>query len=400
VSSVFVLPEDTTVHATWFMDGMATPVQKNITLHIQKGMIGKIDTDLSRAPVGPERVDFTGCTILPGLIDSHVHVFMSGTRDKKIREHQLHAEYADMRTVIARHLDQHLACGIFAVRDGGDYNALAWQYKMAAEASRIDGVHLSVAGRGWRNNGRYGKLVGRPPAGGQTLAEAILADSNHIDHVKIINSGLNSLKQYGKETAHQFDLPTMRAAVTAAGQLGLKTMVHANGRLPVKIAIEAGCSSIEHGFFMGDENLKKMADHQVAWVPTAITMLAYSEKLDPHSIEAGIARRNFEHQLEQMALARKYGVPVVLGTDAGSLGVHHGASVRRELALLIQAGFPIPEAVRCGTHNGAKLLGLTHAGGLRPGKDATFIAVDGPPSGIVDGLGQIRAFYIKGRRVF
>ena len=242
--------------------------------------------------------------------------------------------------------------------------------------------------------------MGRPPGADETLAEAILADSDRIDHVKIINSGLNSLKQYGRETLPQFDLPTVRAAVTAAKRLGLKTMVHANGRLPVKIAIEAGCSSIEHGFFMGVENLRKMADHQVAWVPTAITMLAYSEKLDPHSIEADIARRNLDHQLEQIALARQCGVPVVLGTDAGSLGVHHGYSVRRELALLIQAGFSVPEAVRCGTHNGAKLLGLASAGALQSGKDATFIAVERPPSGLVEGLGKIRAFYIKGRRIF
>jgi imidazolonepropionase-like amidohydrolase len=398
--SISVIPENTGFHATWFMDGTTGSVQKNIVLYLQKGVIDKVDTIISGQPVKSGVADFTGCTILPGFIDSHVHLFMSGTRDKKIREHQLHAGYADMRSVIARHLGQALACGVFAVRDGGDYNAHAWQYKMAAEAAPADRVLFNVAGRGWRNNGRYGKLVGRPPAGGQTLAEAILVDSDRIDHVKIINSGLNSLKQYGKETLPQFDLPTMRAAVSAAKQLGLKTMVHANGRLPVKIAIDAGCSSIEHGFFMGVENLQKMADQQVAWVPTAITMLAYSEKLDPNSTEAGIARRNCDHQLEQMALARKYGVPVVLGTDAGSLGVHHGASVRRELALLIEAGFSIPEAVRCGTHNGAKLLGLTHSGDLRRGKEATFIVVEGPPSGLVDGLGKIKAFYIKGRRVF
>ena len=382
------------------MDGKGGSVQKNIILYFEQGMIDKVESVISGQPVKPGVADFTGCTILPGLIDSHVHLFMSGIRDKKIREQQLHAEYADMRTVIARHLEQDLSCGVFAVRDGGDDNAHAWQYKMAAEVFPADRVHLSVAGRGWRKSGRYGKLVGRPPAGEKALAEAISADSDRIDHVKIINSGLNSLKQYGRETLPQFDLPAMRAAVTAAEQLGLKTMVHANGRLPVKIAIEAGCSSVEHGFFMGVENLRKMADQQVAWVPTAITMLAYSEKLAPHSIEADIARRNLDHQLEQMALARQYGVPVVLGTDAGSLGVHHGYSVRRELALFVQAGFSIPEAVRCGTHNGAKLLGLASAGTLQYGKDATFIAVEGSPSGLVEGLGKIRAFYIKGRRVF
>jgi imidazolonepropionase-like amidohydrolase len=81
-----------------------------------------------------------------------------------------------------------------------------------------------------------------------------------VDHIKIVNSGLNSLSCFAKETKPQFDSAELKAAVRADRQCGLKTMVHANGKMPVKIAVDAGCDSIEHGFFMGVENLHRIAD--------------------------------------------------------------------------------------------------------------------------------------------
>ena len=114
-----------------------------------------------------------------------------------------------------------------------------------------------ITGKAWRNHGRYGKLIGRTPRENETLANAIENDHNPIDHVKIVNSGLNSLIKFGKETLPQFTLKEMKNALKSANHLGRKVMVHANGKLPVNIAIESGCQSIEHGFFMGKKNLKK-----------------------------------------------------------------------------------------------------------------------------------------------
>ena len=87
--------------------------------------------------------------------------------------------------------------------------------------------------------------------------------------MKIVNSGLNSLKVFGKQTPPQFGAEEMRAAVKTAKSFGLKTMVHANGKLPVKIAVDAGCDSIEHAFFMGAESLYRIAERGAIWVPTA-----------------------------------------------------------------------------------------------------------------------------------
>ncbi len=141
-------------------------------------------------------------------------------------------------------------------------------------------------------------------------------------------------------------------------------MVHANGKLPVKIAVEAGCASIEHGFFMGRDNLQRMAEHKTFWVPTGFTMQGYANQLPSGTLEADMALRNLENQLQQLMWARELGVRVAVGTDAGSLGVHHGSAVLEELRLFMQAGYSIQEAIRCATRNGAALLGLQDFGTL------------------------------------
>ncbi|MFO7785787.1 MAG: amidohydrolase family protein [Thermodesulfobacteriota bacterium] len=141
-------------------------------------------------------------------------------------------------------------------------------------------------------------------------------------------------------------------------------MVHANGRDPVRDAVKAGCDSVEHGFFMGRENLDRMASCGTAWVPTACTMSACSRIFPPGSDEAAGARRTLDHQVLQIMEARRAGVTIVLGTDSGGPGVLHGRSAAMEIGIFLDAGMTPQEAVRCATWNGAELLGLSHWTGL------------------------------------
>lgn len=285
------------------------------------------------------------------------------------------------------------------------------QYKTGHLNPRVNPVKVFTAGRAWRRAGRYGALIGRDPGIGNSLASAIKSCPEKVDHVKIVNSGLNSLVQFGKETLPQFSLEEMTAAVTTVKKMGLKTMVHANGRLPVALAVKAGCDSIEHGFFMGRDNLSRMADRQTIWVPTAVTMQAYiaymektvSRKALPHTGKDALhpvegARRNLEHQLEQMAMARQLGVPVAAGTDAGSPGVDHGKSLKEEIGLLIQAGYSISEAMKSATRINAQLLGLDNTGLLADRAAATFVAIEGPPEDIPNSLNRIKGLYIDGKQ--
>ncbi|MFH1351124.1 MAG: amidohydrolase family protein [Pseudomonadota bacterium] len=384
--------------AGWLIDGTGGPIRKGVTLEIADGLI------LSSRPSGPydsaqpDFVNLSHCTLIPGLVDCHVHLFMSSTDDPDIRRHQLNAPFQAMKNIIARHLVQHLAHGVVAVRDGGDYAAHTLRYKK--ECLPHDQIPLLVrsAGKAWHAPGRYGELIGRPPLKGRTLAQSILKGQKGVDHVKIVNSGLNSLYEFGTETAPQFDLDPLKEAVNAGRSLGLKTMVHANGKLAVGLAIEAGCHSIEHGFFMGKENLFKMAEKGITWVPTAFTMEAYSRALSPGRLESEIAKGNLDHQLDQIRMACDYGVPIAVGTDSGSLGVHHGQSISEEMRLLLSAGLSLEKVIQSATSNGSRLLDMEkEVGRITPGGPATFLVIRGDPGRLLEHLCSPVKIYIKGR---
>ena len=382
------------------IDGSGGPVLERVLITIDNGIIAAIDAGDSKAVLSPDAADLSDFTILPGLIDCHVHLFMSGTADLTMRERQLSYTFDEAGPVISHHLDDQLRHGVVAVRDGGDYGGYALRFNKELRPGMNNRVSMHCAGRAWHALGRYGRLIGRPPYHGKSLAQSIAASDEKPDHIKIVNSGINSLTAFGRETLPQFNLDEMTDAVIAAQQLGLKTMVHANGCVPVRIAALAGCHSIEHGFFMGDENLQLLADRQICWIPTACTMKAYAEQTAARTREAGIARKNLDHQLGQMRLARQHGVPMAIGTDCGSIGVHHGASFSEEMKLFIDAGFTIPEVVSCATSRGARLLGIDREiGVLKTGMQATLVAVKGSPSALPGSLTQELRVFHKGKRI-
>jgi len=395
------------VLAGWLIDGTGKPAQKNVMIKIHDGIFVEID---QIATLGssvkkslPNLIDYSDYTILPALVDSHVHLFMSGTEDLLVRQHQLEAGFEEIRPVISEHIFRHLANGIVAVRDGADHQGHAMRYKEQCFEPQNMPIYLKVAGKAWNRQGRYGKLIGRSPKNGEPLAIAIQRELSRLypqkpDHIKIVNSGINSLINFGKPTLPQFDSEELKDAVKVAADHDLPVMVHANGYEPVRIAVEAGCSSIEHGFFIGEENLKRMADQGTFWVPTACTMKGYAETLLPESREAVAAQKYLNHQIEQMALGKKLGVSMALGSDAGSMGVHHGRSLLEELKLFVMAGFCLEEAIYCASGKGAELLGIERTGNISPSKEASFLAVKGNPDNLLENFVQDRIVFINGER--
>jgi len=395
-----LLPGKITLKVGWLLDGADGSVRRGALLGIRDGRLHTVETFPGRArPVEGPVLDIPGATLLPGLVDAHVHLFMSGTPDPVQRETQLSADRDRAWAIIDGNMEAHLAHGVTAVRDGGDREAHALKYKLRTPAHGTAPVRIAAAGCAWRAPGRYGKLIGRPPRAGKTLAQSITVVSRAgRDHVKIVNSGLNSLLEFGRRTAPQFTGEELAEAVKAARSLGLKTMVHANGEIPVRRALEAGCDSIEHGFFMGTDNLKRMADRGIVWVPTACTMKAYSEHLPAESVERSVCLRNLESQVEQMVRARELGVRMAVGTDSGSLGVHHGEAVLEEMTLFRQAGFTMGEVVACAGGTAADLLGLEGVlGRLVPGMPATFVVTAGGPERLPESLRNPLCVAVEGR---
>ena len=387
----------------WLIDGTGNPAVENRVLLIKNGRIQQIVAVDQPLPPVVDIVDFSDCTVIPALVDSHVHLVMSGSTDMSVRQNQLQSTYADRRQIIDHHLFQNLSCGVLAVRDGGDHHGDTLRYKWDA-GNKTKIVTIASAGRAHHAPGRYGKLIGVPVDDGLRLAESAFRIDPRRDHLKLVNSGLNSLTQFGVETPAQFEQRDLTETVTLAHAKGQPTMVHANGILPVKLAVEAGCDSIEHGFFMGKENMQRMVDRQVTWVPTAVTMKAYEDYLknqghrsDPSFAE--VSRRNLEHQLEQIRIAREMGVTVALGTDAGSPGVHHGKAVKEELRLLILAGFSIEAAVQCASQNGAALMKLADRGTLAPGMRADLLVLKGGVEQVPEALEHIFHRIVAGRLI-
>lgn len=397
------------VLAGWLIDGTGKPARKNVKIKIHDGAfveIIQVETDLEslqqRSEV--ELIDFSEYTVLPALVDSHVHLFMSGTKDLMVRQNQLEAGFEEIRPVISEHIHRYLALGTVAVRDGADRLGHAMRYKEQCLEPQKMPIYLKVAGKAWKRQGRYGKLIGRSPQNGETLAMAIQRDLEELypqkpDHIKIVNSGINSLLNFGKQTPPQFNLEEMKEAIKVAADHDLTVMVHANGDEPVRIAVEAGCRSIEHGFFLGEDNLKRMADRGTFWVPTACTMKGYAETLGVESPEAIAAQKYLDHQVQQMVLGKRLGVTMAVGTDAGSMGVHHGRAILEELKLFVRAGFCLEEAVCCASGNGADLLGIEGVGSISLSKEASFIAVKGNPASLPENFKKNRIVFIRGERL-
>jgi imidazolonepropionase-like amidohydrolase len=367
------------------------------------GALGRISDDSAASgdPAGPpnDRVrDLTDCTVIPGLVDSHVHLAMTGTLDEGQRIRLRQAPVEVVFRSIEENLREHLRHGVVAVRDAGGARGNALRFAKGPGRRTESAIKVFSAGRAWHRRGRYGQFIGRPPVEGLSLAESIIQDDSPCDLVKIVNSGVNSLTEFGRRTAPQFSLEEMRAALQACGRRGLSVMVHANGEDPVGIAIGAGCRSIEHGFFMGPDNLRRMAESGAVWVPTVVAMHVYGRSQEPTDRRTQVARRSVDHQMEQLQRARRLNVAVALGTDSGSPGVDHGAAVVEEMKLLMAAGFSLAEAVRCASFNGAGLIG-EDVGLLAEGRPATFVVVPGGPSGLPDSLNHVRDVYVAGERV-
>jgi hypothetical protein len=200
--------------AGWLIDGSGGSARENVILSIEDDRIDCIEAAVLQGISRNGLMDFSNCTVLPGLIDAHVHLFMSGTEDLDIREKQLNLAFDDVKAGIQQRIDRFLACGVVACRDGGDCRAFTMKYKRDCLDENRFPIQLNVAGAAWHRSGRYGRMIGQALKESETLGSCIRQNSRFIDHIKIVNSGLNSLLHFGKETSPQFDVMELRDAVT------------------------------------------------------------------------------------------------------------------------------------------------------------------------------------------
>ncbi len=388
------------VRCGWLLDGHGEDIKERVLLKIKKHHLAELHPDHApseSACTKTNLLDLSDGTVIPPLVDCHVHLAFSGDKDPPLRKRQQSFAYEEAETLMKEHIEGSMRAGIFALRDGGDRHGNALLFKRKWLRSHLLPVVLKVSGKAWHAPGRYGGFLGRPPAPGESLSEAIERQERGCDHVKVINSGINSLRVFGEETAPQFSRQELQRAFQMARNKGYGIMVHANGKRAVQEAVRAGCDSVEHGFFMGMDNLDLMNQCRTFWVPTAMAMKGLVEQTATEHSEGLVAQKTFESQLEQIAQGSRMGVPIALGTDSGSWGVHHGRGYKEEFKALLRAGLSLPRAVEAATKSGAILLGIAeHMGTIGPHMPASFLYYRCDPKQLADRLNHPDILFYRG----
>ncbi|MCB8968070.1 MAG: amidohydrolase family protein [Ardenticatenaceae bacterium] len=347
-------------------------------------------------------VDAQGGFILPGLIDTHVHLMYGDFNLLKTAmtpfSYNFYSAMANMKNTVM--------AGITSVRDAGGADA---GVKQAVEHGLILGPRMQISisiltitgghGDGWMPSGVTFDLVdaypGRPngrcdgPDEVRKKVREILRAG--ADVIKVCSTG-GVLSPTDHPEFTQFTIEELEIMVQeAAYRRGIKVMAHAQGAEGIKNAVRAGIHSIEHGIFLDDEAIELMLAHGTYLVPTLLAPLAVVEIAETQGTmpEWGVrkARETIEIHSENIAKAYKAGVRVAMGTDAGVMP--HGTNLR-ELGLMCQIGMSPMEALVATTKVAAACMGWEErVGTITPGKLADVIVTKSDPLADIRSLERV-----------
>ncbi|MCZ4239236.1 imidazolonepropionase-like amidohydrolase [Alteromonas sp. I10] len=394
LSSPFSTVADTLIHAGKVFTGTSNSLQENVTIVVEDNMIKAVKKGFAEAQEGDTVIDLKTSTVMPGLMDMHVHLSSQHGGPQTYLE-RFSLNEADYALRAANYAKITLDSGFTTVRNLGDgynetvalRNAISKGY---ATGPRIYTVAKSIATTGGHadpSNGLSHLL--RPDVGpkqGVVNGEAEAREAvrtryqDGADLIKITaTGGVLSVAKSGQNP--QFMTDELEAIVETAKDYGMTVAVHAHGKEGMKRAIEAGVDSIEHGTYMDDEIRKLMKKHGTYYVPTILAgkFVADKAKIDgffpelvrPKAAAIGPLIQNTFKQ------AHKAGVKIAFGTDSGVSA--HGDNAQ-EFSLMVEAGMKPADALLSATVNSANLLGISDIlGTLEEGKLADIVAVQGNP---------------------
>lgn len=395
------------------IDGNGGPVLKDSAILIDGERIKEVGPRAAVAlPPGTEEIDLTGLTLLPGLIDTHDHLAHKNYSLVSRWEIEDPASLNTLKT--AKAIESSLAAGYTCIRDAGGLDA---GFKFAVEEGLLDGPRLltavsivsptggigdRVAPSGHRNPFNDDPMHPSGVANGPEAVRALVRELVRVgaDVIKFATTGGASSRSGHGPKDIAFGPDEVKALIDEARSQEKLTMCHAVGGPGLRMCIEAGVGSVEHGCYLAEDPdlVKIMADKGTYFAPTFDVYEFHSTVSAPHVIER--TKQLMQIHQDSMHQAISAGVKVVSGTDAG--GFVHGDNAR-EIELMVERGLSNMQAIQTGTIWAAGCVGQDkNIGSVQAGKYADFLVVDGDPLkdiGVLRGEGRIK-MVMKGGKTY
>jgi imidazolonepropionase-like amidohydrolase len=302
-----------------------------------------------------------GGFLMPGLVDAHVHLFLDGApTDGATRSAHLKQPLEGLTEAARRSARQALECGVTLVRDAGDRHGINNRIREEAKSAK-DLARVRSGGLGVKRPKRYGAFMATDVEDETAIRESVARLAAENDEIKLILTGIIDFDAGAVTDEPQFDLASTRLVVETARTQGRQTFAHCSGEKGLAIAARAGIGSIEHGFFMNRETLAIMRDNQVAWTPTFCPVhfqWAKPEAVGWSAQTVDNLRRILDSHAEHLRLADEMGVTLLMGTDAGSMGVEHGYAMFEEIGRYLEAGLALEKTLCAATSTARRHFGL------------------------------------------
>lgn len=416
MSDTLLLPAATDAHRVWLhigtlLDGTSLTPARDAHIVYDAGTIRFVGRNGATPPreflrdgqTAPD-ADLTDCTLLPGLIEAHAHLFLEGGElNLDQRAAYLKQSPAELLAAARARLEKIVRLGVIGVRDAGDKDGVGLALsKLYASGDHPLMPYLDSPGAAIHHQGRYGSFMGGPLESFPSLRACV---ENRVqsgaDRIKLIPTGIINFKQGAVTTEPQMTTAEVSELVAAAKSFGKQTFAHASGDRGIEHVVEGGADSVEHGFFIRDDQLARMRDRQIAWVPTFAPVQEQVDHADRMGWDAVIVanlQRILDRHAASLGRAHALGVQIIAGSDAGSVGVAHGVGLLRELELMERAGLPALAVLNAATGVSANRLGYREKfGRIEPGWASRFLLTRHSPLATVTNLGKPRTLVFDGQ---
>ena len=403
----------TVIRAGTLIDGKSDTPRRNQVIVIRGNRIESVgDAATAKVPPDATVVDLSKATVLPGLIDSHTHIFLQGEDpaeggyDVNILKYPASLRAARATVSVRRALEQ----GFTTLRDveteGAGYGDVG--IKQAIEGGYIPGPRLFVATRAISTTGGYNLEGYAPeltmPKGAQIIdgpVEARKAAREQLDHgadwIKVYMTHRSWVGKNGELVSQPtLTLDELKAIVDEAHGWGRKVACHAYSGIGLQRALDGGCDSIEHGLQISDVQIAQMVKQGTWYCPT---IAVYYTDWAPADTDAGKRDRlRASVHEDSFKKAMKAGVRIVYGTDIG--GIPWTQPIAQEFPQMTKLGMSPMDAIHSATSRAAEMLDMTgQIGVLAPGAYADVIAIAGDPLQNIEELGRVQ-FVMKDGKVF